>query len=142
MANRQTRARATSSVNSFANDFKEFLMRGNVVDLAVAVVLGAAFSAIVNSFVEDIITPALLKPALDRANVEDIANLVWNGIKYGSFLAAVINFVVIGFVLFLIVRLYERFKRKEEVAAEPALTPTEKLDATMTKLNETLERKL
>lgn len=142
MANRQTRARATSSIGSFANDFKEFLMRGNVVDLAVAVVLGAAFSAIVNSFVEDIITPALLQPALDRANVTDIANLTWKGIKYGSFLAAVINFVVIGFVLFLVVRLFERFKRKEEVAADPIITPTEQLDATMQKLTETIERKL
>ncbi|MGB3296465.1 MAG: large conductance mechanosensitive channel protein MscL [Phormidesmis sp.] len=142
MANRQTRTRATSSVSSFANDFKEFLMRGNVVDLAVAVVIGAAFSAIINSLIEDIITPLLLNPALRAANVEDIANLSWNGIKYGSFLAAVINFVVIGFVLFLIVRLYERFKRKEEVAAEPEITPTEKLDATMMRLTETLERKL
>ncbi len=117
-------------------------MRGNVVDLAVAVVIGTAFSAIVNSFVEDIITPGLLKPALDRANVEDIANLSWNGIKYGSFLAAVINFIVVGFVLFLIVRLFERFKRKEIVEADPVITPTEQLDATMQKLTETIERKL
>ena len=142
MANRQTRVRATSSIGSFANDFKEFLMRGNVVDLAVAVVLGAAFNAIVNSFVEDIVTPALLQPALDRANVEDIASLSWNGIKYGSFLAAVVNFVVIGFVLFLVVRLFERFRRKEEVKADPVITPTEQLDATMQKLTETIERKL
>ena len=142
MVNRQTRARATSSIGSFANDFKEFLMRGNVVDLAVAVVIGAAFSAIVSSLIEDIITPLLLNPALEAAGVEDIANLSWNGVKYGSFLAAVINFVVIGFVLFLIVRLYERFKRKEEIAAEPEITPIEKLDATMIRLAETLERKL
>lgn len=117
-------------------------MRGNVVDLAVAVVIGAAFSAIVNSFVEDIITPALLNPALERANVEDIANLSWNGIKYGTFLAAVLNFIVIGFVLFLVVRLFERFKRKEIVEADPVITPTEQLDATMQKLTETIERKL
>ena len=144
MANRQTRARATSSVSSFANDFKAFLMRGNVVDLAVAVVIGAAFGAVVTSFIEDIITPILLNPALKAAGVEDIAELSAGGIKYGTFLAAVINFVVIGFVLFLIVRLFERFKRKEEVqeevVAEP--TPTEKLDLTMQQLTETIERKL
>lgn len=140
MANRQTRARATSSVSSFANDFKEFLLRGNVIDLAVAVVIGAAFGAVVTSFIEDIITPLLLAPALKAANVEDIANLSYNGIKYGSFLAAIINFVVIGFVLFLVVRVFERFKRTEEVEAEP--TPTEKLDATMMLLNDTIQSRL
>lgn len=140
MANRQTRARATSSVSSFANDFKEFLLRGNVIDLAVAVVIGTAFGAVVTSFIEDIITPLLLSPALKAANVEDIANLSYNGIKYGSFLAAIINFTVIGSVLFLVVRIFERFKRTEEVEAEP--TPTEKLDATMMMLNDTIQSKL
>ena len=140
MANRQARARATSSASSFANDFKEFLLRGNVVDLAVAVVLGAAFGAVVTSFIEDLITPLLLNPALQAAGVDDIANLSANGIKYGLFLSSVINFVVIGLVLFIVIRIFERMKRTEEVDAEP--TPTEKLDATMLRLNETLERKL
>lgn len=140
MANRQTRARATSSVSSFANDFKEFLMRGNVIDLAVAVVIGAAFGAVVTSFIVDVITPLLLAPALNRAGVEDIANLTYGPVRYGSFLAAIINFVVIGFVLFLVVRIFERFKRTEEVEAEP--TPTEKLDATMMMLNDTIQSKL
>lgn len=140
MANRQTRNRATSSIGSFANDFKEFLMRGNVVDLAVAVVLGAAFNAIVTSLVEDILTPLILNKALEAAGVENLAGLNYNGIAYGLFLAAVIKFIIIGFVLFIIVRAFERFKRTEEVVAEP--TPTEKLDATMLMLNETLERKL
>ncbi len=140
MANRQARARATSSVSSFANDFKEFLMRGNVVDLAVAVVIGAAFGAIVTSLMDDIITPLLLNPALKAAKVDDIASLSANGIKYGSFLAAVLNFVVVGLVLFTIIRIFERLKRTEEVEAE--LTPTEKLDATMTRLNDTIQSKL
>ncbi|MEL7351808.1 MAG: large conductance mechanosensitive channel protein MscL [Cyanobacteria bacterium P01_A01_bin.116] len=140
MANRQARARATGSVSSFANDFKDFLLRGNVVDLAVAVVIGAAFGAIVTSFIEDIVTPLLLNPALSAAGVDDIANLSANGIKYGLFLSSIINFVVIGLVLFLLIRSFERMKRTDEVAAEP--TPTEKLDATMQQLNETLERKL
>ncbi len=143
MANRQTRARATSSLSSFANDFKEFLLRGNVVDLAVAVILGAAFNAIVTSFAEDIITPVLLQPVLGATGVEDIALLSAGGIKYGTFLAAVINFVVIGFVLFLVIRAFARFKRSEEVeAVEAEPTPTEKLDITMQRLNETIERKL
>ncbi len=140
MANRQARARATSSVSSFANDFKEFLLRGNVVDLAVAVILAAAFGAVITSFISDIITPLLLSPALAAAKVDDIAALSAGGIKYGLFLSSIINFVVIGFVLFLVVRAFEKLKRTEALDAEP--TPTEKLDATMTRLNETLERKL
>ena len=140
MANRQARARATGSVSSFANDFKEFLLRGNVVDLAVAVVIAAAFGGVVTSFIEDIITPVLLNPALSAAGGEDIASLSANGIKYGLFLSALINFIVIGLVLFIIIRTFERMKRTEEVTAEP--TATEKLDATMQQLNETLERKL
>jgi len=140
MINRQARARATSSASSFANDFKEFLLRGNVVDLAVAVILAAAFGAVITSFIGDIVTPLLLNPALAAANVDDISALSAGGIKYGVFLASVINFVVIGFVLFLVVRAFSRLQRTEEVDAEP--TATEKLDATMIRLNETLERKL
>ena len=140
MANRQARARATSSASSFANDFKEFLLRGNVVDLAVAVVLGAAFGAVVTSFIEDIITPLLLSPALSAAGVEDIASLSANGVKYGLFLSSIINFVVIGLVLFTVIRMFERMKRTEEVDAEP--TATEKLDATMERLNQTLQSRL
>lgn len=140
MTNRQTRVRVTGSVNRFANDFKEFLLRGNVVELAVAVVLGAAFNAIVTSFVQDIITPVLLQPALRAAGVDDIALLSAGGVKYGIFLAAVMNFVVVGFVLFLVVRTFARFSRTEEAVNEP--TPTEKLDITIQHLTETLERKL
>lgn len=142
MTNRQTRARAVSSFGSFTNDFKEFLLRGNVVDLAVAVVLGAAFNAIITSFVEDIITPILLQPVLRAVGVEDIALLSAGGIKYGIFLAAVIKFVAVGFVLFLVVRAFSRFKRTEEVATASEPTPTERLDVTIQRLNETIERKL
>ena len=85
-------------------EFKAFLMRGNVVDLAIAVIIGAAFGAIVTSLVDDIITPLLLQPALKAAGAQDINQLAVNGIKYGNFLAAVIKFLVIGFVLFLIVK--------------------------------------
>ncbi len=140
MANRQARSRATSSASSFANDFKEFLLRGNVVDLAIAVVLGAAFGTIVTSFIDDVITPLLLAPALKAAKVEDIGALAYGPVKYGSFLAAIINFVIVAFVLFIVIRIFEKLKRTEEVDAEP--TATEKLDATMARLNETLERKL
>ena len=109
-------------------ELKAFLLRGNVVDLAVAVIIGAAFGAIVTSFVNDIITPLILNPALKAAGVEKIAELTWNGAAYGSFLSAVINFLVIGTVLFFVVKAAEKAQnlgKKEEAAEEEAAAPTQ-----------------
>ncbi|WP_044151070.1 large conductance mechanosensitive channel protein MscL [Leptolyngbya iicbica] len=142
MANQQARNRAVNSAGGFMRDFQAFLMRGNVVDLAVAVIIGGAFGAVVNSFIADIVTPVILTPALSAAGVEDIAELSANGVKYGLFLSAVVNFIVIAFVIFVMVRLFERAKRKEEVeaAAEPSVE--EKLNDTLAQLTEVMERKL
>ena len=109
-------------------ELKAFLLRGNVVDLAVAVIIGAAFGAIVTSFVNDIITPLILNPALEAAHVKNIAQLSWNGVAYGSFLSAVINFLVIGTVLFFVVKAAEKaqnLSKKEEAAEEEVAGPTQ-----------------
>ena len=109
-------------------DLKDFLLRGNVVDLAVGVIIATAFGAIINSFVNDIITPLLLNPALEAANVKNIAELAWNGVTYGKFLSAVINFVVIGTVLFFMIKAIEKaqnLRKKEEVVEEGPASPTE-----------------
>ena len=108
-------------------DLKAFLLRGNIVDLAVAVVIGAAFGAIVTSFVNDIITPLIFNPALKAAHVENIAQLSWNGVAYGSFLSAVINFLVVGTVLFFVVKAAEKAQNlgKKEEAAEEEAAPTQ-----------------
>jgi len=111
---------------SFVKDFKAFVMRGNVVDLAVAVVIGAAFAAIVSSLVDHVITPLLLTPALKMANLQDIDKLQWGAVKYGLFLAAVIKFLIIAFILFLIIKAFHSFEKKKE-AAPPEPTLTEKL---------------
>lgn len=140
MVSRQARSNAVNSAGGFMNDFREFLLRGNVVDLAVAVVIGGAFGAVITSFIEDIITPLLLTPALKAANVEDIASLSANGIKYGIFLSTVINFVVIAFILFMIIRTFERMKRTEEVDAGP--TTDEKLNDTLGRLTGFLEQRM
>lgn len=104
-------------------EFKDFILRGNVVDLAVAVVIGAAFNAIVGSLVDSIITPLLLTPALKAAKLEDIDKLAWGAVKYGSFLSAVIKFVIIAFILFLIVKTMKSIERKAvPPAAEPSST--------------------
>ena len=111
---------------SFAKDFKNFAMRGNVVDLAVAVIIGAAFGAIVASLVTDIITPLILSPVLDKLGLEDINQLKWGAVTYGKFLAAVLNFLVIALVIFLMVRAITKLE-KEKVEAPAELSSTEKL---------------
>lgn len=94
-------------------ELKAFLFRGNIIELAVAVIIGGAFGAIVTSFVNDIITPLILNPALKAANVENITQLSWNGVKYGSFLGAVINFLIIGTSLFFVVKAAEKAMPKK-----------------------------
>ncbi|MFS9335381.1 large conductance mechanosensitive channel protein MscL [Streptococcus peroris] len=108
-------------------DLKNFLLRGNVVDLAVGVIIATAFGAIITSFVNDIITPLLLNPALETAKVKNIAELAWNGVTYGKFLSAVINFVVVGSVLFFMLKGIEKAQnlRKKEEAEEAPAGPTE-----------------
>ncbi len=105
----------------FFKEFKEFAAKGSVVDLAVGVVIGGAFGKIVTSLVEDIITPALLDPALKAINAENLAALVIPGtaIKYGSFLAAAISFIVVAFALFVMIKGINKLKR-EAPAEEPA----------------------
>ena len=104
---------------SMMKEFKAFVMRGNVVDLAVAVIIGAAFGAIINSLVADLITPIILQPALQAAGVDDISAWKPGGVLLGKFIAAVISFLLIAFVLFLIVKGVNKMK-KEEVPAAPA----------------------
>ncbi|SNR23401.1 large conductance mechanosensitive channel protein MscL [Flavobacterium sp. ov086] len=112
----------------FFSEFKEFAMKGNVVDLAVGVIIGAAFGKIVSSFIEDVITPLLLKPALDAAHLSTIEELTaFGGVKYGLFISAVINFVIVAFVLFLIIQGINHAKKKNEVAPPPAGPTQEEL---------------
>ncbi|WP_152266469.1 large conductance mechanosensitive channel protein MscL [Agriterribacter humi] len=110
----------------FIKDFKDFALKGNVVDLAVAVIIGGAFGAIVSSLVDDVITPLLLTPALKAANAENLDQLMWGAVKYGKFLSAIIKFVIIAFILFLIIRAMKSLQKKE-VAAPAAPSSTDKL---------------
>lgn len=104
-------------------EFKDFALKGNVVDLAVAVIIGGAFGAIVSSLVDDVITPLLLAPALKAANAQDLDRLAWGAVKYGKFLAAIIKFIIIAFILFLLVKAMNNMKKKD--APAPAATPEE-----------------
>ncbi len=112
-------------------EFKAFAMKGNVIDLAIGVVIGAAFGKIVSSLIEDVITPLILKPALEAAKLSEIEQLVaFGGVKYGMFLSSLINFVIIAFVLFLIIKGINTYKKKqatEEISVPKGQTQEELL---------------
>lgn len=109
------------------SEFKKFAMRGNVVDLAVGVVIGAAFGKIVSSLIDDVITPLLLKPALEATNLTKLEELtVFGTVRYGVFLSATLNFIIVAFVLFMIVKGINAAQRKEaEKPAAPAPPPAD-----------------
>lgn len=140
--------RGGAAAGGFLSDFQDFIFKGNVIDLAVAVIIGGAFGKIITSFVEDIITPVILNPALQAARVNNLADLTANGVKYGLFLAAVLNFLVIAFCMFLVIRSFEHAKRRllrqdaiaeEATPAEPAILAQERLTTALDRLAQTIE---
>ena len=123
-------------------EFREFIERGNVIELAVAFVMGVAFNAIIKSFVADIIMPlvGLVTGGIEFANrfivlgagqfatLADAQEAGAATLNYGVFINAIIEFIIIAFVLFMIVRTYNRMKKKEEEApAAPAEPPRQEV---------------
>jgi len=119
--------------SSFFSEFKAFIQQGNVVDLAVAVVIGGAFGKVVDAVVSLVMT-SLLAPVLKAANVSAIS--AWPA---GAVIVALINFLVIALVVFLIVRSIESLKRGERAVAAP--DPQAQLAAAATRLAEALDRR-
>jgi large conductance mechanosensitive channel len=119
-------------IMSILKEFKEFAMRGNVIDLAVAVVIGGAFGKIVTSFVNDILMPPLglllgnvdfkdLKLIMKSAT-EDVAAVTWN---YGMFIQNVIDFLIIAFAIFMVVKAMLKIQKKKQEEPAPAPAPPE-----------------
>jgi large conductance mechanosensitive channel len=105
-------------------EFREFLNRGNVIDLAVAVILGAAFTAIVKSLVDDIIMP-IIGVLMGGVSFAELSFQVGDAvILYGNFIQAIVNFIVIALVIFWLVRSYNKLQNKEEEAAQEPAPPT------------------
>ena len=105
-------------------EFKAFISRGNVLDLAVAVIIGGAFGAIVTSFVNDIIMP-LVGVILGGLDFTGLSITVGSSvILYGNFIQAIINFLIIAFSIFLVVKAANKFQRKQEAAPAPPPPPT------------------
>lgn len=130
---------------SFWGEFKEFISKGNVVDMAVGVVVGGAFKSIVDSLVADIIMPAV-STLTGKVNIADLAVKVGEiNVKYGSFLQNVINFLIIAFTIFCVVKgmntVREKFEKKEEEVAEEAAPEPSKEEVLLTEIRDLLKDK-
>ncbi len=117
-------------VNKMIKEFKEFISKGNVMDMAVGIIIGGAFTAIVNSLVDSILMP-IIGAISGGKSVADMSITVGNAaIGYGAFLQAIIDFLLIAFVLFMIIKALNKAKaavaeEKEEAPAEPEETPAD-----------------
>jgi len=114
----------------FVDEFKAFALRGNVVDMAVGIVIGAAFGKIVTSLVNDIIMPpiGLLLGGVNFSDLKFVMNdMIGNRppvtINYGNFIQVIIDFLIIAFAIFMVIKILAKAKRKEEVAPVPAKAP-------------------
>ncbi len=137
---------------ALGKELKEFLMRGNVVDMAVGIIIGAAFGKIVTSFVNDILMPpismllgntdftnmkiVLKQAAIDAAGAE-IPAITWN---YGNFIQTVVDFLIVGVSIFFVIKAMNSLKRKKEEAPAPAPEPT-KEEMLLTEIRDLLKNK-
>jgi large conductance mechanosensitive channel len=116
---------------SVVKEFREFAVKGNVVDLAVGIIIGAAFGKIVSSFVSDVITPPLgyLIGGVDFTKLALVLPALQEGkeavtVRYGVFLQTIFDFIIVAFAIFVAVKAINRLKRKEAVAPSTPPTPT------------------
>lgn len=127
-------------MKNLAKDFRDFLIKGNAIDLAVGFMFGAAFSTVVKSFIDNVVMPPVgmllgkvdftnLYFALDGksyASLEELTTAGAPAIKYGQFITDAVSFVILGFIIFMMIRTLAKLKRKaDEAPAEPAPTPAD-----------------
>lgn len=108
-------------------EFKEFISRGNVVDMAVGVIIGSAFGKIVTSLVNDVLMPliGIILGGLDFSSLS--INIGDATILYGSFIQTIVDFLIVAFCIFMMIKLFEKFKKKEEKQAVPTKSDEVKL---------------
>lgn len=115
---KKTENKNLKKVTKGMSDFKTFISRGNVVDMAVGVIVGGAFGKIVTSLVNDILMP-LIGVLLGGLNFSELSIKVGDAVvKYGTFLQTIIDFLIISFSIFMMIKLFETFKKKEEPKVE------------------------
>ena len=132
---------------SFASEFKEFAMKGSVVDLAVGVVIGGAFGKIVSSLVGDIIMPAL-SPVLGSVNFSELSvQIATNAagkpvlLKYGSFIQTVFEFIVIAFSIFIVIKGMNQLKRPAPPAADAPPPPPTRTESLLQDIKDLLSKR-
>ena len=121
---------------SMMSEFRDFAMRGNVVDMAVGIVIGGAFGKIVSSFVNDVLMPPICM-ALGGVDFSDLAMTLKEAggdvaavtLNYGSFIQTVIDFIIIAFAIFMVIKAMNKLKKKEEAA--PAVPPKPSAEETL-----------
>ncbi len=139
---------------SFIKDFKDFAMKGNVIDMAVGVIIGAAFGKIVSSLVDDIIMPLVgvatgginftdykwvIQPEVKDAAGEIITPLV--SLNWGTWIQTVVNFLIVAFCIFVMIRFMQRMRRKQEVEVEAAAEVPSKEEELLTEIRDLLKEK-
>lgn len=132
---------------SMMSEFKDFAMRGNVVDMAVGIVIGGAFGKIVSSFVSDILMPPL-GLAMGGVDFKDLAVVLQQAagdvpavtLNYGSFIQTVVDFVIIAFAIFMVIKAMNNLKKKEEAAPEEPAKPSEEV-VLLTQIRDSLKNK-
>jgi large conductance mechanosensitive channel len=132
---------------SFVREFREFAVKGNVVDMAVGIIIGAAFGKIVTSFVSDIVTPPLgyLIGGVDFTDLAVTLPAMQEGrdpvtVNYGAFLQTTFDFLIVAFAIFLVIKLINRLKRKEEVAPSTPPPPPSKQEVLLEEIRDLLKR--
>jgi large conductance mechanosensitive channel len=133
---------------SFVKEFREFAVKGNVVDRAVGIIIGAAFGKIVTSFVNDIITPPLgyLIGGVDFPDLAVTLPAIQDGrdpvtINYGAFLQTTFDFFIVAFAIFLVIKMINRLKRKEEVAPSTPPPPPSKEEQLLAEIRDLLKER-
>ena len=128
------------------DEFKAFVMRGNVVDMAVGVIIGGAFGKIVTSLVNDIFMPIIGKilgnvnfSSLEIKLGEPVEGVEQAAIKYGMFIQEIVNFIIIAFCIFMFIKLINRIQKKKEEAPAPAPEPT-KEEVLLTEIRDALNK--
>lgn len=129
------------------NEFKKFAVKGNVLDLAVAVIIGGAFGKIVTSFVNDVIMP-IVGILMGQNSVADLKYVITPAtettaelaIRYGAFAQAIVDFIIVAFILFLAIKAVTSMKKKEEEAPAPPPEPSEDI-VLLTEIRDLLKNK-
>jgi large conductance mechanosensitive channel len=111
--------RGRRAAGGFLSGFRDFILKGNVVELAIAVVIGAAFGKIITSFTEDLLMPAVINPVLGAAGGDWRELTIGNGIRVGSFLGSIVDFLIVALALYLVMRVLTGIIQQARLAPPP-----------------------